>query len=328
VRVDEADLKVGLVEVGVGAEREPVLPDRLEVRLTDAKGALLYYGSINANTDATSSSVTIPAGLALGSYTLSLYGENRNAAYTTDYATGTPFTQTITITTPTVTSVTVSPATASVAKGGTQSFSATVNGTNNPAQTVTWGVTGKASSTTDISNSGVLTVGSDETATSLTVTATSTVDTAQSGTAAVTVTDPTPPGPNPDPIQYPITRGQNGEWAKGSNKGLSFTADGDYSKFTGVWVDGYPISSDKYTSESGSTVVTLEASYLSTLSVGRRTLRVNFSDGYAQTNFTIGSNPDIPQTGDNSTPTLWLGIALMAGARLAASIVLKRKRQN
>jgi hypothetical protein len=38
---------------------------------------------------------------------------------------------------PTVTSVTVSPKTPGVEQGGTQTFTATVSGTNNPAQTVT-----------------------------------------------------------------------------------------------------------------------------------------------------------------------------------------------
>ncbi len=294
--------------------------------LTNASGELLYYGSAeNAGTDATSSTITIPTGLAVGNYTLSLYGEDRNAANATDYATGTPFTQTITVSTPTISGVTVEPDTASVAKGGSQIFTATVTGSNSPAQTVTWSVTGNVSASTTISG-GTLTVGSDETATTLTVTATSTVDTTQSGTAAVTVISTTPSGP--DPIQYQVTKGQNGEGTKGSNKGLSFTVNGEYSRFTGVWVDGSAISSDKYTSESGSTIVTLKALYLETLSMGWHTLRVNFTDGYAETSFTIDGYIDIPKTGDNSQPMLWLGIALMAGAGLAASIVIRRKRQN
>lgn len=96
--------------------------------------------------------------------------------------------------TPTVSSVTVTPGTPSVAKGATQSFGATVAGTHSPAQTVTWSVSGKTSSSTAIDAAGLLTVGSDETATSLTVTATSTVDTGKSGTATVTVTAPLPVG--------------------------------------------------------------------------------------------------------------------------------------
>jgi len=88
---------------------------------------------------------------------------------------------------PTVTSVTISPATANVAKGTTQKFTATVTGTNNPAQTVTWSIVQTNSGTT-INSSGLLTVATAENLTSLTVKATSTVDTSKSGTAAVTVT--------------------------------------------------------------------------------------------------------------------------------------------
>jgi hypothetical protein len=90
--------------------------------------------------------------------------------------------------TPTVNGVTVSPATATVAKGETRTFSATVTGTGNPAQTVTWTINGNGSDGTWISSAGVLTVDANETAADLTVRAVSTVDTSKSGTAAVTVT--------------------------------------------------------------------------------------------------------------------------------------------
>ena len=226
---------------------------------------------------------------------------------------------------PTVTSVAVNPATASVAKGGSKSFTATVTGTNSPARTVTWTVEGGTASTIDAS--GNLSVAANETASTLTVRATSTVDTSKSGTATVTVTA-SPIPPDPDPIQYQVTEGQYGEWTQGSSNGLRFTANADYGKFMSVSVDNSVISSDKYTVQSGSTIVTLKAAYLSTLSVGRHTLRVNFTDGYAQTTFTVNGYIDIPKTGDSSTPTLWLGIMLMAGAGLAASLVIRRKRQN
>jgi hypothetical protein len=92
---------------------------------------------------------------------------------------------------PTVTSVTVTAANnaTSVAKGGTLQFSASVAGTNSPAQTVTWSIveTGKKGGTT-ISASGLLTVASDETLTAITVKATSTVDPSKSNTKRVTVT--------------------------------------------------------------------------------------------------------------------------------------------
>ena len=89
---------------------------------------------------------------------------------------------------PTVTSVTVSPAAPNVVKGGSQTFTAAVAGTNNPAQTVTWSIdqTNKNEGTS-ISAGGVLTVAAAETLALLTVRAVSTADTSKSGTAAVTI---------------------------------------------------------------------------------------------------------------------------------------------
>ena len=65
--------------------------------LTDSEGDLLYYGAVNTGAAATSTTVTLPEGLENGTYTLSLYGEDWNGAKESDYATGTPFTVTITI---------------------------------------------------------------------------------------------------------------------------------------------------------------------------------------------------------------------------------------
>ena len=90
---------------------------------------------------------------------------------------------------PTVESVSISPVTAEVQKGGTQEFTAVIEGTNHPAQTVTWEVIGNESSATDIDANGLLTVGAEETAANLIVKGTSTVDASVSGSAAVTVTE-------------------------------------------------------------------------------------------------------------------------------------------
>jgi hypothetical protein len=91
---------------------------------------------------------------------------------------------------PKVTSVTVSPATASVSKGASQKFTATVAGTglSEADKTVNWTVTGGKKTATAIAADGTLTVAEDETATSLTVKATSAIDNTKSGTATVTVT--------------------------------------------------------------------------------------------------------------------------------------------
>lgn len=98
-----------------------------------------------------------------------------------------PFANAILFTTdtPAVTSVTVSPATATVAKGASQQLNAAVVTTGFAPKTVTWSLTGATSST--ISANGLLSVGADETGTSITVTATSTFDTSKKGSSTITV---------------------------------------------------------------------------------------------------------------------------------------------
>lgn len=84
---------------------------------------------------------------------------------------------------PTVTSVTVSPSAPSVAGGASQTFTATVTGTNSPAQTVTW-----TASAGSITSGGVFTApASTASSQSITITARSTVDTTKTGAATVTV---------------------------------------------------------------------------------------------------------------------------------------------
>jgi hypothetical protein len=84
----------------------------------------------------------------------------------------------------TVSSVAISPTNPAVAGGGTQQFTATVTGTNSPAQTVTWSMTGAGS----ISASGLYTApAATSSAQTATITATSTVDATKSASTTVTI---------------------------------------------------------------------------------------------------------------------------------------------
>jgi hypothetical protein len=88
---------------------------------------------------------------------------------------------------PAVTGVTVSPSTVDVLPGGTQSFSAVVEGISGPPQTLTWSVEGNSDSGTIITANGLLTVAAGESFGPLTVRAISAYDPGTSGTAVVTV---------------------------------------------------------------------------------------------------------------------------------------------
>ena len=89
----------------------------------------------------------------------------------------------------TVNTVTVTPATATVAKGASKAFSASVTGEGAVSNGVLWSVSGTAAvkAGTKIDENGTLTIASTETNTALTVTATSKQDGTKYGTAAVTV---------------------------------------------------------------------------------------------------------------------------------------------
>lgn len=84
----------------------------------------------------------------------------------------------------TVSTVTVAPATATMAKGDSKAFTATVTGEGIVSGDVEWSQDGTKSSITD---NGVLTVGAAETNASITVTAKSKQDNSKTSTATVTV---------------------------------------------------------------------------------------------------------------------------------------------
>ena len=111
---------------------------------------------------------------------------------------------------------------------------------------------------------------------------------------------------------YAIIEGANFVWTNNTDQALTFCANGDFSSFTGVKVDGILVPSDKYKAVSGSTVVSLNTDYLDSLSVGKHMLTVVYSDGECSTEFEIksvaNSNAEAPaslQIGDNSNLMLW-----------------------
>ncbi len=161
---------------------------------------------------------------------------------------------------------------------------------------------------------------------------------------------PTASGTTPE---YKITDGANGTWTQNSDGTLKFVANGDFSKFTGVKVDGTLIAADKYTAASGSTIITLKKDYLSTLSAGKHTLTVVYNDGECSAEFEIkvaqsggettpgkpddGSttpdkpnqdDPKSPQTGDNSNLMLWFALLFISGGVLTGVTIFDKRKKH
>ena len=138
---------------------------------------------------------------------------------------------------------------------------------------------------------------------------------------------------------YRITEGNGSTWTKESAVGLTIVANGAYSKFTGIEIDGNAVSSENYTVSSGSTVITLKPDYLNTLAAGEHTIAVLYTDGEATGTFTIAEKPadttdttdkdtTSPATGDNSNITLWVALLFVSGAGVTGITIFNKKRRN
>ncbi|MGN0427394.1 MAG: sortase B protein-sorting domain-containing protein, partial [Agathobacter sp.] len=147
---------------------------------------------------------------------------------------------------------------------------------------------------------------------------------------------------------YQIINGANSTWTAGGSEALTIRGNGEFSKFTGVKVDGKLIDRSNYTAQEGSTIIALNASYLSTLAAGTHTIEIVWTDNSASTTFTINANTsdngsnsntpsdgsalssgidkkdDVPKTGDSS-PIVWLFV--LAGLS-GTGLLLIRKKDN
>lgn len=154
--------------------------------------------------------------------------------------------------------------------------------------------------------------------------------------------------------QYEVIEGANGSWTQNTDGTLTVRANGDFSKFTGVKVDGIPVDAKNYTAVSGSTIVTLKPEYLQTLSAGSHTLTFIYVDGECSTEFAVKAaakqadvtspetavkTPDqskpvdqttleSPKTGDEASPVVWMIVLLATGVMASVLVCLSGRNEN
>ena len=131
------------------------------------------------------------------------------------------------------------------------------------------------------------------------------------------------------PIEYEILDGANSSWTHDSDGSLSIRGNGAFSEFVGVKVDGKSVDEKYYTVKEGSTIVTLKADYLNTLTVGSHTLEIIWTDGSASTAFTVSAQTVVesPQTGDNSMMALWIAVLFVSGIGVMGTTIYIRKKK-
>ena len=111
----------------------------------------------------------------------------------------------------------------------------------------------------------------------------------------------------------------------GEKKELTFKSNATFSDFIRVELDGKTLDEKYYTVKEGSTVVTLKADYVATLSVGEHTIGIVSASGTATTTFTVNAKPEnnnnSPQTGDNSHRALWFALVFVSGGLLTVTVI-------
>ncbi len=105
--------------------------------------------------------------------------------------------------------------------------------------------------------------------------------------------------PTPDRNAYKIIDGADSKWMQNTDGTLAIRGDGEIAKFQSVKVDGNVIDPSNYTVTEGSTIITLKADYLKTLSEGSHTFELVWTDGSASTNFTVAANTSGKDTKDD-----------------------------
>lgn len=141
---------------------------------------------------------------------------------------------------------------------------------------------------------------------------------------------------------YRIIEGNGSTCTKESAAGLTFIANGAYSKFTGIEIDGAVVGTENYTAESGSTVITLKPDYLNTLTAGEHIIIVLYMDGDAQGTFTIAEKTAeptdtieptdedsvSPETGDDFHIAAWIILMLISGGAVLTLFAKRRTKRG
>ena len=130
-----------------------------------------------------------------------------------------------------------------------------------------------------------------------------------------------------------IIEGKGQSITAGEKKELTFKSNAAFSDFIRVELDGKTLDEKNYTVKEGSTVVTLKADYVATLSAGEHTIGIVSESGTASTTFTVNAKAVVdndtksPQTGDNSHMALWIALLFVSGAGVIGTTVYGKKKR-
>ena len=132
---------------------------------------------------------------------------------------------------------------------------------------------------------------------------------------------------------YEYIEGANQTYTIGED-GITFRINADYSLFENggkVYVDDTLVSSDNYSSKTGSTIITFTKDYMSSLPEGEHTLKVVFNNGgSATTKFTVAKADTTTTTKAAAAKTAdalpYVGLVLVFMGAFAIAVVSVRRK--
>lgn len=130
-----------------------------------------------------------------------------------------------------------------------------------------------------------------------------------------------------------IIEGMGQSLTEGESKELTFRSNAAFGDFLRVELDGKTLDEKNYTVKEGSTVVTLKADYVATLSAGEHTIGIVSESGTATTTFIVNAKAVVdndtksPQTGDNSHMAFWIALLFVSGAGVIGTTVYGKKKR-
>ena len=131
-----------------------------------------------------------------------------------------------------------------------------------------------------------------------------------------------------------IIEGKGQSITAGEKKELTFRSNAAFGDFIRAQLDGKTLDETNYTVREGSTVVTLKADYVATLSVGEHTIGIVSKSGTAATTFTVKAKATVDddtkssQTGDNSHVWLWFALLFVSGGGVIGTKVIRKKKKH
>ena len=134
-----------------------------------------------------------------------------------------------------------------------------------------------------------------------------------------------------------VIKGKGQSVNQGEKKELSFTSNASYDDFKYVKLDGNELDPKNYTVKEGSTIVTLNKDFVSTLKAGKHTIVIVSETGEASTEFTVNKKTSVikPSSDKNTTNTglisnigLWISLMFTSLDAMIIGFVLNKKRRS